>query len=207
MVDNSKLSHSEAGKLGYQKALPKLRQLQKDRKSNYNNNPKLCKQCKKPIPYERRNNNFCNQSCSATYNNQKRKKKQKNECLNCKKELKRKNQKFCSNKCQQTYIYKKYIENWKNGKEDGLIGKYSLSSHIRHYMLTKANYKCEKCGWNQRNQFTGQIPLEVHHKDGDFRNNKEENLEVLCPNCHSLTSNYKSMNKKGRKERKKYYQC
>ena len=35
--------------------------------------------------------------------------------------------------------------------------------------------------------------------------NKEDNFEVLCPNCHSLTSTYKSLNKgKGRKDRKKY---
>ena len=35
-------------------------------------------------------------------------------------------------------------------------------------------------------------------------NNKEENLQVLCPNCHSLTETYKSHNKKGRSGRRKY---
>ena len=33
-------------------------------------------------------------------------------------------------------------------------------------------------------------------------NNKEENLQVLCPNCHSLTETYKSHNKEGRIGRK-----
>ena len=94
MVDNSKLSHSEAGKLGYQKALPKFKQLQQERIANYYNNPKFCKHCGKQLPYEKRNNNFCSQSCSATYNNQKRERKEKSKCLNCGKELKRK-QKFC----------------------------------------------------------------------------------------------------------------
>lgn len=34
-------------------------------------------------------------------------------------------------------------------------------------------------------------------------NNKEENLLLLCPNCHSLTSTYKGANKgNGRPGRK-----
>jgi hypothetical protein len=37
--------------------------------SNYNTNPKLCKYCKTIIPYNKQKNNFCNSSCSCTYNN------------------------------------------------------------------------------------------------------------------------------------------
>lgn len=60
-------------------------------------------------------------------------------------------------------------------------------------------------GWGEKNPFTGNIPLEIEHLDGDYTNNKEENLAVLCPNCHSLTSTYKGTNKgNGRKERSKY---
>jgi predicted HNH restriction endonuclease len=33
-------------------------------------------------------------------------------------------------------------------------------------------------------------PLEIHHKDGSKKNNSEDNLDLLCPNCHSLTFNY-----------------
>ena len=33
------------------------------------------------------------------------------------------------------------------------------------------------------------IPLELHHKDGNRYNNDLENLEILCPNCHSLCPN------------------
>ena len=110
---------------------------------------------------------------------------------------------FCSNKCQCDYKYKQYIERWKEGRESGLRGVYGLSSHIRRYLLEKHDYKCEKCGWGETNKFTGTIPLEVHHIDGDYTNNKEENLQVLCPNCHSLTETYKSHNKKGRDGRRK----
>lgn len=71
--------------------------------------------------------------------------------------------------------------------------------------MEKHNYKCEICGWGEENPHTHTIPLEIHHKDGDYTNNKEENLQVLCPNCHALTETYKSHNKKGRKGRAKYY--
>lgn len=31
--------------------------------------------------------------------------------------------------------------------------------------------------------------------------NKEDNLELLCPNCHSLTKNYGNLNKKSQRKR------
>jgi 5-methylcytosine-specific restriction endonuclease McrA len=34
------------------------------------------------------------------------------------------------------------------------------------------------------------IVLELHHIDGDSKNNKVNNLQLLCPNCHSQTLNY-----------------
>lgn len=37
--------------------------------NKYNQNPKLCKQCNNVIPYHKRQNTFCNNSCSATYAN------------------------------------------------------------------------------------------------------------------------------------------
>lgn len=46
------------------------------------------------------------------------------------------------------------------------------------------------------------IPLEAHHLDGNYSHTTEDNLELICPNCHSLTPTYKAANKgKGRKER------
>lgn len=50
-------------------------------------------------------------------------------------------------------------------------------------------HKCECCGnteWNGK-----PIPLELHHIDGDHSNNTKENLQVLCPNCHAQTDNYR----------------
>lgn len=126
-------------------------------------------------------------------------------CLNCGKPLKGKQTKYCSNKCQRDYEYCEYINKWMNNQTNGLSGKYGLSRHIRRYMLEINDFKCELCGWGETNHFTNKIPLEIHHKDGDYRNNSKENLQVLCPNCHSLTGNYKSRCQYGRKERHKYY--
>ena len=99
------------------------------------------------------------------------------------------------------YQYKAYIKNWKEGKETGIVGHYSISNYIRRYMLEKVGYKCEKCGWQGTNPITGKTTLEIHHIDGDYANNKESNLQVLCPNCHSLTTTYKALNQKGRRGR------
>lgn len=90
--------------------------------------------------------------------------------------------------------YQKYIDRWKAGKESGLRGRTAISGHLRRYLFEMAKASCQSCGWSKMNQTTKLIPLEVNHKDGDFRNNKEENLELLCPSCHSLTDTFRSLN-------------
>lgn len=135
----------------------------------------------------------------------------KNKCLNCKTNLNRNKNyllvkaKYCNIQCQMDFNYNKYIINWKNNKCNGMRGKYQVSSYIRKYLFLKYNSKCCKCGWNEVNKTTGKVPLEINHIDGNFRNNKENNLELICPNCHSLTKSYKALNKgNGRKDRLKY---
>ena len=126
------------------------------------------------------------------------------ECLNCKKIIKSKN-KFCSILCQKNYQYKDYIRRWKENKVSGIRGEYQISNHIKTYLFNKYNNKCARCGWGEKNLYTGKIPLEVEHIDGNYKNNNEDNLTLLCPNCHSLTATYKGANlNKGRKSRNKY---
>lgn len=129
-------------------------------------------------------------------------------CLNCDGDFikyKSKLNKFCSQKCQQNYQFKTYIVNWKNGVETGIIGIFSVSKYVRKYLFEKNENKCESCGWNEKNTHTGLIPLQIHHKDGDSFNTKEENLQLLCPNCHSLTDNFGSRNENGSKKRSEYF--
>ena len=84
-------------------------------------------------------------------------------------------------------------------------GEYQISSYIKKYIFEKYNNKCARCGWAKKNPFTNKIPLEIEHIDGNYKNNNENNLILLCPNCHSLTSTYKGANlNNGRKSRKKY---
>lgn len=125
-------------------------------------------------------------------------------CINCNKEIKKRS-KYCSNKCQKEYQYKTYINKWKNNQINGMKGEYQISSYIKTYLFYKYNNKCARCGWGEINKYTNKIPLEIEHIDGNYKNNNEENLILLCPNCHSLTSTYKGANlNKGRKSRNKY---
>lgn len=50
---------------------------------------------------------------------------------------------------------------------------------------------CEECGWAVRTA-DGHLPLEIHHLNGDTSDNWFENLQILCPNCHSLKPYYRS---------------
>lgn len=122
-------------------------------------------------------------------------------CKQCNEELKH-GTKYCSIKCQTEFQYSEYILKWKNGLVNGNRGKHQLSNHIRRYLFEKYERKCSECGWDKINLFTGKSPLEIDHVDGNPYNNSEENLKLICPNCHSLTATFKALNKgNGRKYR------
>ena len=91
--------------------------------------------------------------------------------------------------------YHLYMERWLFGEESGTSSTGEISEHIKRYLRELYNDKCQICGWGEINPKTGKAPLTVHHIDGDWRNNQRENLEFLCPNHHSLTSTYGSMNR------------
>lgn len=126
-------------------------------------------------------------------------------CINCENEITGSGKKYCSYTCQQTFQRTQKIQLWLEGKIDGRRGKTSTGRFIKRYLIDKFGEKCMKCGWCERNKFTNLIPIELEHIDGDFLNNKVENLELLCPNCHSLTKTYKGANKKKGRPRAKYY--
>mgnify|MGYP001578046316 FL=1 len=106
------------------------------------------------------------------------------------------------------YQYVEWIKLWKNGKINGNIGitARNISTHLRRYLIEKFENKCSTCGWNKKHPITSAIPLEIDHIDGNSENNMEENLQILCPNCHSLTPFFKNLNKgKGRRWRMDKY--
>lgn len=69
------------------------------------------------------------------------------------------------------------------------------NSHRLKLRLISENYKqasCECCKLS--NWLDSKIPLELHHKNGDRQDHTIDNLELLCPNCHALTDNYRAKN-------------
>ena len=56
--------------------------------------------------------------------------------------------------------------------------------------------KCECCG---NTEWLGKkIPLQLHHVNGVRDDNRIENLQLLCPNCHAFTDTYCGSNIKNK---------
>lgn len=71
----------------------------------------------------------------------------------------------------------------------------SGSRFVKRFLIQERGERCERCGWAARHTVTGKVPIEVEHIDGDWQNNRPENLQLLCPNCHSLTPTYRALNR------------
>jgi 5-methylcytosine-specific restriction endonuclease McrA len=68
--------------------------------------------------------------------------------------------------------------------------KYVGTSKLRKKLIEdgiKQN-ECEICGISD--WLGNKITLELHHIDGNRFNNELNNLQILCPNCHSQTENH-----------------
>jgi 5-methylcytosine-specific restriction endonuclease McrA len=79
-----------------------------------------------------------------------------------------------------------------------------IQKPLKHYENTKRTHHvknklwslglkqkvCEVCGIID--EYNGKpLTLEIHHIDGNKKNNVLENLQILCPNCHSQTETYR----------------
>lgn len=86
------------------------------------------------------------------------------------------------------YREKKWIELVLDNKINPYNGGFIKMKRILHSHGYK-EWKCEKCG---NTEWMGSwIPLEVHHIDGNKKNNNLGNIMFLCPNCHAQTNNYR----------------
>jgi hypothetical protein len=104
---------------------------------------------------------------------------------------------------------RKMSQGWRNGAgkyintyvrkpiKEWLINGIVLSSGKKRRLITEKvlENKCSECGmgnmWNNK-----PITLQIDHINGDTFDNRIENLRVLCPNCHTQTSNFAGRNKK-----------
>ena len=68
---------------------------------------------------------------------------------------------------------------------------YYVGNRLLEYLVFYGikEWKCERCGLTE--WLGSKINLELHHKNGEHEDNLLDNLEALCPNCHSFTENYK----------------
>ena len=87
-------------------------------------------------------------------------------------------------------------DNTKYSLEDIMVENSTYSNMTKFKKrLIKANlieYKCSNCGiteWNGK-----PLTLQLHHINGNNRDNRLENLTFLCPNCHSQTDNFSGKN-------------
>ena len=81
---------------------------------------------------------------------------------------------------------------------DELLSAPRARHHIKRRLLNagiKEN-RCEECGlaeWRGR-----PLSMALHHINGDGSDNRLENLQMLCPNCHSQTENFAGRNRRPR---------
>lgn len=75
--------------------------------------------------------------------------------------------------------------------ENSIVSRNELKKRIKS--LNILDYKCSSCGnvgyWNGK-----KLTLQLEHKNGINNDNRIDNLEYLCPNCHSQTSSFTGSN-------------
>ena len=155
---------------------------------------KICPKCNKP---HEKSGKFCSRSCanSRTFTTESKEKKSKSSkkfySSLSPEELTKfqadKRSKYDFDSAQRKVQEKNRARSWSR--------PYEEMSHdsVRRRLLHERNYTCEECGIG--NTYNGKpLSLELDHIDGNSKNNKVENLRILCPNCHSQTPTHRSKN-------------
>jgi hypothetical protein len=114
-------------------------------------------------------------------------------CANgCARRIRAQSAAFCSQRCQIDHYRERMIALWRSG---ALPPRLYFNRTVRRHIIEATGEKCQRCGWNERNPFTGRVPLEIEHIDGNWQNNAPGNIGVLCPNCHALTATFRGANR------------
>jgi len=86
---------------------------------------------------------------------------------------------------------------WSKGRQLKSFPEMKSNNRIRLHLYNIYGKRCQLCGIE--NWLDKEIIFEVHHINGNSSDNSEDNLLVLCPNCHSQTPNYRNKNRKNKK--------
>lgn len=157
---------------------------------------KTCKKCGVEFEPVKGLLNYCSLKCRNSRSWSKEDKNKKS--ISAKKSEKVKN----ANSNRSKEVYDKIIKTKKENHINKILNSnYEDLSYesLRFRILYEQNEKCNKCGLDE---WLGQeLILEIEHKDGNHHNNKRKNLEMLCPNCHSLTKTWRGRNKQNNKNK------
>ncbi len=187
------MNRSEAGRLGALKSFATREVSRRKRIDQYESNPKLCGTCDKPIPYAKRRTTYCNQSCAARTNNP-----------IGKRTIRYKGPRLCIVCGKQRNTGKKYCRECYKQKQRSRRGTWETvkTNHVaRRLLIEEFGHQCFGCrlsGWLGK-----EIPLEIHHKDGNSENYKKDNIHLLCPNCHALTPTFRNKGKRQASEQRR----
>lgn len=139
---------------------------------------KNCEVCGKEFmttPSE--NKRTCSYKCNGEV---RRKERMKFCCKICQKEilsLKSRNRVYCSQDCK---IKGLAALRRKRFEDKRIFGRWRNHKELKNYLLDKCK-GCQECGWDEEINV-----LEIHHKDRNRKNNSQDNVFLLCPNCHSI---------------------
>jgi len=85
-------------------------------------------------------------------------------------------------------------QGWNKGEQLKDWSNYTKSQSLKPHLIKERGLKCQNCDLTR--WLDEDIILEVHHIDGDRTNNTKDNLQLLCPNCHAVTDNWRGRKNK-----------
>lgn len=79
---------------------------------------------------------------------------------------------------------------WSKGQSTKDYSKYIKSAGRKRFLIKERGHQCEDCGLSEWKNLP--IVLELHHINGKRPDNRKENLQLLCCNCHATTDNWRA---------------
>lgn len=161
---------------------------------------KVCVFCNDNFETKDGRKKFCDRSCAAKFNNRKFRKRKPVErtCQECGKAFTGHAQrKYCNRECElksKRDARTAKVLKWIESGEDWSRADHTIPVPVRKYLLEEAENKCTRCGWCEPNPKLGKPILCIDHINGNWKDNRRDNLVVLCYNCHTLTPTFNALN-------------